>query len=401
MAYRDRKAMTMKSFIPLSVPNLKGNELKYVTEAIESEWVSTGGNFINRFEEYLASYVKVQSAVACQSGTAGLHLALLLSGVTREDLVIVPTLTFIAAVNPIKYVGASPLFMDCDNTLTIDCDKLESFCKEECELIEEVLVFKVTRQYVRAIIVVHVFGNMANMSRIMEIASRYKLKVIEDATESLGTYYTSGEYKGKYAGTIGDFGVYSFNGNKIITTGGGGMLVAQNSNDIKRAKYLSTQAKDDELYFIHNEIGYNYRMTNLQAAVGVAQLEQLENFIKIKKDNYLYYKSLLKQIEGVHLMPFREDSRSNYWFYALVLEKEMYIKRRNELIYQLQESGIQTRAIWGLIHKQKPYQKAYSYKIEKAEYYYDRVINLPCSSNLIKEEIRQVVEVLKNLLENK
>lgn len=393
--------MTMKSFIPLSVPNLKGNELKYVTEAIENEWVSTGGKFINIFEQHIASYVKVQEAVACQSGTAGLHLALLISGVKREDLVIVPTLTFIAAVNPVKYVGASPIFMDCDDTLTIDCEKLENFCKEECELIEGVLVFKATKQSVRAMIVVHVFGNMANMPRIMEIASKYKLKVIEDATESLGTYYTSGKYIGQYAGTIGDYGVYSFNGNKIITTGGGGMLIAQNPKDSKHAKYLSTQAKDDELYFIHNEIGYNYRMTNVQAAIGVAQLEQLDEFIKTKKDNYLYYDSLLNEIEGIRLMPFREDISPNYWFYALVLEKEEYIKRRNQIIHQLQESGIQTRAIWGLIHKQKPYEKAYNYKIEKAEYYYDRVINLPCSSNLTKEDIRQVVEVLKDILENK
>lgn len=391
----------MKSFIPLSVPNLKGNELKYVTEAIENEWVSTGGSFINIFEQHVASYVKVQEAVACQSGTAGLHLALLLSGVKREDLVIVPTLTFIAAVNPVKYVGASPIFMDCDDTLTIDCEKLESFCKEECELIEGVLVLKETKQSVRAIIVVHVFGNMANMPRIMEIASKYKLKIIEDATESLGTYYTSGKYIGQHAGTIGDYGVYSFNGNKIITTGGGGMLITQNSKDSQHAKYLSTQAKDDELYFIHNEIGYNYRMTNVQAALGVAQLEQLNEFIKTKKDNYLYYSNLLNEIEGIRLMPFRQNISPNYWFYALVLEKEEYITRRNQIIHQLQESGIQTRAIWGLIHKQKPYEKAYNYKIEKAEYYYDRVINLPCSSNLTKEDIRRVVEVLKDILENK
>lgn len=391
----------MKSFIPLSVPNLKGNELKYVTEAIENEWVSTGGKFINIFEQHIASYVKVQEAVACQSGTAGLHLALLLSGVKREDLVIVPTLTFIAAVNPVKYVGALPIFMDCDDTLTIDCEKLESFCEEECELIEGVLVLKTTKQSVRAIVVVHVFGNMANMSRVKEIASKYKLKVIEDATESLGTYYISGKYIGQYAGTIGDFGVYSFNGNKIITTGGGGMLIAQNPKDSKHAKYLSTQAKDDELYFIHNEIGYNYRMTNVQAAIGVAQLEQLDEFIKTKKDNYLYYDSLLNEIEGIRLMPFREDISSNYWFYALVFEKEEYIKRRNQMIDQLQESGIQTRAVWGLIHKQKPYEKEYNYKIEKAEYYYDRVINLPCSSNLTKEDIKRVVGVLKDILENK
>lgn len=390
--------MAMKSFIPLSVPNLKGNELKYITEAIESEWVSTGGSFINTFEKELAKYVNVPSAVACQSGTAGLHLALILSKIGAGDMVIVPTLTFIAAVNPVKYVGATPIFMDCDDSLTIDCDKLEEFCSEECKVVNNELIFKETKQRVGAIIVVHVFGNMANMTRIMGIAEKYNLKVIEDATESLGTYYKEGSYKGQHAGTIGDYGVYSFNGNKIITTGGGGMLIAKEQEDGKQAKYLSTQAKDDELYFIHNEIGYNYRMTNLQAAVGVAQLEQLDDFIAIKRENYKHYKNLLEDIKGVYLAPFNEDISANYWFYALVLEDEVLIKNRNKIIERLQENGIQTRAIWGLIHQQKPYEKEYSYKIEKAQYYYDRVINLPCSSNLTQEEVEHVVNVLKNII---
>ena len=273
-------------FIPLSVPNFKGNELKYVTEAIESEWVSTGGAFIDKFEKEVTSYVKSSGAVACQNGTSGLHIALEICGVKRDDEVIVPTLTFIAAINPVRYIGAEPVFMDCDDTLSMDMDKLEAFCETECDFIEGRLINKKTTRPIKAVLVVHIFGNMADMARLMPIAEKYNLMVVEDATEAIGTYYISGKYRGKYAGTIGNVGVYSFNGNKIITTGGGGMIVSNDQMLLKKAKHLTTQAKSDELYYTHDEVGYNYRMTNLQAALGLAQLEQLEAFIEIKKNNY-------------------------------------------------------------------------------------------------------------------
>lgn len=381
--------------IPLSVPNLKGNELKYVTEAIKTEWVSTGGGFVTRFENEIASYLKVNKAVACQSGTAGLHLALRLAGVGYGDEVIVPTLTFIAAVNPVRYQGAEPIFMDCDDTLNMDVEKLEQFCREECTLTEKGLVNNKTKKIIKAIIVVHVFGNMADMESIMKIAEKYRLKVIEDATEALGTYYKSGKYAGKFAGTIGDFGVYSFNGNKIITTGGGGMLVAKDSGMADKAKYLSTQAKDDTLYFIHNEIGYNYRMTNVQAAIGVAQLEQLEDFITIKEKNYYTYKKEIADIEGLSLLDFRSNTRPNYWFYSLIIDKE-YGLNRDQLLRKLSDAKIQTRPIWGLIHQQKPYVNNQTYKIEKAVQYREKILNIPCSSNLSYNDVLEVVSRLRS-----
>lgn len=386
----------MNEFIPLSVPNLKGNELKYVTDAVESEWVSTGGAYIDKFEENIANYLKIESAVACQSGTAALHLALIQSGVCSGDEVIVPTLTFIAAVNPVRYCNAYPVFMDCDDSLTLDTDKLKEFCENQCNYIDGMLINKETRRIIKAIIVVHIFGNLANMIEIMEIADRYNLKVIEDATEALGSYYTKGVYKGMYAGTIGDFGAYSFNGNKIITTGGGGMVVAKNRDDLDKIKYISTQAKDDTLYYVHDEIGYNYRMTNLQAALGVAQLEKLEEFIEIKKENYNLYKELFNEVDGVKLLDFNENVRPNYWFYSLVLEDDNI--NRDEVIKKLSQYRIQTRPIWGLIHDQKPYLETQSYKIEKACYYHDKVINIPCSSNLKKDEVIRVVVTIKNIL---
>ncbi|QHQ60692.1 LegC family aminotransferase [Anaerocolumna sedimenticola] len=380
----------MGKFIPLSVPNLKGNELEYITNAIETEWVSTAGPYISDFEKNIASYVGTQEAIACQNGTAGLHLALLVCGVTEEDIVIVPTLTFIAAVNPVKYIGAEPLFMDCDDSLTMDPLKLEKFCDTECDFIEGKLIDRSSGKHIKAIVIVHVFGNMADMERIVNIANKYHIKLIEDATEALGSYYTSGLYQGKYAGTIGDIGVYSFNGNKIITTGGGGMIVSNNQEYLDRSRYLSTQAKNDILYFVHDEVGYNYRMTNLQAALGLAQLEQLEKFISTKRENYFEYKK-----QGLLLLGFREDIRPNYWFYSYITDY------RDAVLQFMERSSIQARPIWKLIHTLQPYKGARAYRIEKAYYYYDHVLNIPCSSNLSKEDVEFVVDTIKGYGEEK
>ena len=383
----------MKQFIPLSVPNIKGNEIQYVTDALEKEWVSTGGAYIDRFEKEIAVYLNVNSAVACQSGSAGLHLSLVLANVTREDMVIVPTLPFIAAVNPVKYLGAAPLFMDCDDSLCMDMDKLQRFCETECELKDEKLIHLETQKHVKAAVVVHVFGNMADMEKAVKIADKYHLTLIEDATEALGSHYTKGDFAGRYAGTIGDIGVYSFNGNKIITTGGGGMMVTKDPVLSQRARYLSTQAKDDAVNFIHGEVGYNYRMTNLQAALGVAQLEKLNDFIMVKKANYQHYQEGIRTLDGLQLLPFNKAIEPNYWFYSLYIEDlEKYSKEA--IIEKLSENNIQTRPIWGLIHEQKPYQKDIAFDIEKAKDYHRRIVNLPCSSNLTVGDVDQVLEVL-------
>lgn len=387
----------MNKFIPLSVPNLRGKELLYVTQAVEEQWVSTGGTFITQFEENIAKYLKIDKAVACQSGTAALHLALILSGVQSGEEVIVPTLTFIAAVNPVKYVGAEPVFMDCDDTLTLDANKLEEFCSTQCHVEDGVLVNNKSGKKIRALIVVHIFGNMADMESIIAIAEKYNLKVIEDATEALGTYYKEGKFKGKFAGAIGDFGAFSFNGNKIITTGGGGMMVGKNEKMLIKAKYLSTQAKDDELYYLHNEVGYNYRMTNLQAALGVAQLEQLEEFIAIKKENYKLYKAEINSIDGLRILDFRVGTRPNYWFYSLQIDKDVYPMGRDELLKYLNRNSIQTRPIWGLIGDQKPYVNNETYKLQKSREYIQSILNIPCSSNLTKEDVLRVVETLKSI----
>ena len=389
----------MGRFIPLCIPNFEGNESKYVNDALAQGWVSTGGAYITELEKQLAEYVHAENVAACQSGTSALHLSLIECGVLPGDMVIVPTLTFIAAVNPVSYQFADPVFMDCDDTLCIDPVKVRSFCEEECEMQDGKLIHKATGKHVKAMVVVHVFGNMVDMEAIMDIAAEFNLKVIEDATEALATYYTEGRYKGKYAGTVGDFGAYSFNGNKIITTGGGGAVTAKDSKTVVHLRYLSTQSKDDPHYYIHNEIGYNYRMTNLQAALGVAQVEELAEFVERKNRNYETYKQLFEGFALGQMKDFRAGTKSNKWFYSLEMDMTKIHASLRDIITSLEARGVQTRAIWGLIHEQLPYKNAIAYKMEKAPYYSTCILNFPASTQITEEEMQYVVEQIKEVLE--
>ena len=387
----------MASFIPLSVPNFQGNEKEYVNEAVVSEWVSTGGSKVGDFENAIAHYVGMPRAVACSSGSSGLHLAAMVAGLGKGDEVLVPTLTFIAAVNPTtRYVGAEPVFIGCDDSLCMDPAAAERFCAERCELQGERLIDKATGAHVKAIVVVHVFGNMADMPAFLALAEKYHLILIEDATEALGTHYTEGPLKGKFAGTIGDVGVYSFNGNKIITTGAGGMVVSNLTDWAEHAKHLSTQAKADELQFLHDEVGYNYRMTNLQAALGLAQIEELEGFIAHKHAMWQMYKDALDGKNGYRILDFDENGvRPNKWFYSLYLEDDRH--DRDSLIAALQKEKIQTRPVWALIHEQADYPGSQAYGLEKAEEYRKRIVNLPCSTNLTREDCQRVIDLLLSL----
>lgn len=391
--------------IPLSTPNLNPEITNNLKECIETGWVSTGGRFISEFESKVADYLGVNDAVACQSGTAGLHTALRILGVCEGDEVIVPTLTFIAAVNPIKYQGANPIFMDCDDSLCLDVKKLRRFCEEECRLESDNLINNNTGKNVKAIIPVHIFGNMCDMEELMKIAHKYNLKVLEDATEALGTYYKEGKYKGRFAGTIGDIGVLSFNANKIITTGGGGMLLSNDNDCIKQARYLTTTAKDDGLFFAHNEIGYNYRMLNLQAALGVSQIDELESFIEIKIRNYDLYKAFFSEVAGIKVLPFLPSIRANHWFYSLEIENEYFQNNRgindarNYIMKKLIEMGIQVRPVWKLVHTQNAYLSNQSYEIDKAYYYESHILNIPCSSNLTSEEVEIVANSIIEIIQ--
>ena len=382
-----------KELICLSIPNFRGNEKKYVDEAIDASWVSTAGAFITKFEEQTAKYLNAAEACACQSGTAGLHLCLRHYGVGTEDIVLVPTLTFIATINAVMYQGAEPIFFDCDEHLCMDMGQAEKYLQEDCIREAERTVDKATGKTVKAMIPVHVFGDHCDMVKAMKLAEEYHLTVIEDATESLGGTFNQGPYTGMHTGTVGHAGVFSFNGNKIITTGGGGMIVAKDAADVRHMRYLSQQAKDDMQYFIHNEYGYNYRMTNLQAALGLAQMEELEDFVRIKQANYGRYAQRLAGCRYARLMPFGAGERSNKWFYSLELNTPD-AEKRDRLIRYLGENRIQSRPIWKLNHTQKPFEYFRHMDCPRATRFYDSIVNIPCSTNLTEEQIDRVCETL-------
>ncbi|MBU4444532.1 MAG: LegC family aminotransferase [Candidatus Marinimicrobia bacterium] len=386
----------MSEFIPLSVPSIKGNEWKYVKECIDTEWVSSAGKYVDQFEKDICRLSGAGYAIACVNGTAALQIALQLVGVTSDDEVIVPTITFIASVNAISYLNAKPVFMDCDDFYNIDVEKTIDFIRKETIYKNGFTFNKKTGKRIAAVIIVHVFGNPVNVVYLLDLCRARNLSIVEDAAESIGTYYTAGDLSSRHTGTIGDVGCYSFNGNKIITCGGGGMIVTNNRDYAERAKYLTTQAKDDPVRYIHHEIGYNFRLTNVQAALGVAQLESLQDYIIVKKKNYEYYKLNIDSIPGLYLANVPEYGHSNYWFYCLRINPDGYGKNREELMKYFSEHKIQTRPIWYLNHLQQPYKNAQSYRIEYAYKLYDRTLNIPCSVNITQAQLDTVIKVLKN-----
>ena len=382
-----------KEMIPLSIPNLCGNELKYVTRALLDGWVSSGGGDIATFETNFAAYVHADFACACQSGTAGLHLCLRHFGIGENDIVLVPTLTFIATINSVMYQRAVPVFIDCDDDMQIDAGQIRRFLEEDCLFDGQILKEKESGRTIKAIIPVHVFGDTCDMDSIMDISQTYGLVVIEDATESLGSVFDRGKYKDRHAGTVGHAGVCSFNGNKIITTGGGGMVFSDDAEAIGHMRYLSTQAKDDAVYFVHNEYGYNYRMTNIQASIGIAQLELLDDFIQKKKENFAYYSKKLDACEYAYLKPFKTGGSANHWFYSFVLNTPD-AQKRDALIHWMDNNNIQTRPIWKLNHTQKPLKLYRCVGAKRAERFYKSIVNIPCSTSLTHAQIDRVCSAL-------
>ncbi len=384
----------MAATIPLSEPCLNGNEWKYVKECLDTGWVSSAGPALERFENAVCSYTGAAHAIACVNGTAALHIALILAGVQPGEEVVVPSVTFIAPVNCVRYAGARPVFMDCDDFYNIDAAKTAEFLREHVVARRGGAYNKKTGRRIRALIAVHVLGNAVDIEPLYSVCREYGIALIEDATESLGTRYTSGKFAGKHTGTIGDFGVFSFNGNKIITTGGGGMLLARTPAAARRARYLVNQAKDDGSRYIHHSVGYNYRLTNIQAALGIAQMEQLPRFVQRKRSNYLLYKKAVDAIDGLHLADAPVYADNNMWMYALQVDARRYGRGPLELMSELSSKGIQTRPLWHLNHLQRPYRKYQSYKIKKAGDMLKKTLMLPCSVGLTKSDIHRVVKTL-------
>jgi len=381
--------------IPLSVPSLKGNEWNYVKECLDTEWVSTAGKFVEKFEAHFGDYIGTPYAIACVNGTAALQVALRIVGVLPGDEVIVPTLTFIATVNAVRYMGGEPVFMDCDDYYNIDIEKTTEFLRNQTEMRNGSTFNKVNGRRITAIVPVHIFGNAVRLHEILLLCRERNIKIVEDATESLGTFYVDAGLENRHTGTVGDIGCFSFNGNKIITTGGGGMIVTRFAQYAEQAKYLTTQAKDDEVRYVHNEVGYNFRLTNVQAAIGVAQLERLPELLELKRKNYAKYRQKIDLIDGLTLAASPPYARNNHWMYPLQIDQNIYGKDREELMEYLKVHGIQSRPIWYLNHLQTPYRDCQHYRIEKASHMLKSTLSIPCSANLKDSDIDYITDKLR------
>jgi len=383
--------------IPLIVPEIRGNEWKYVKECLDTNWVSSVGSYVDRFERVTADLVGAKYAIATVNGTAALHIALLLAGVEADDEVLVSTLTFIAPANAIRYVGAWPVFIDAEpRYLQIDPAGVVDFLENDCRWDGQILRNRRTGRRVKAILPVHILGHPVDLDPILAVAAKYSLPVIEDATEGLGA-----RYREKSLGSFGDAGCFSFNGNKIITTGGGGMLVTNNADWAARARYLTTQAKDDPIEYVHNAVGYNYRLTNMLAAMGCAQMEQLDTFIEAKRQIAKRYQESMASLAGIHLPEEADWAFSSFWMYTVLIDESVSPLDSRKLIQELAGQNIQTRPLWQPIHRSLAHNNTASPPSPNADTLYRQAVSLPCSVGLTTCAQDRVVEVIAGLMKNK
>ena len=368
-----RKLYNTDDFIPLHEPCFRGNEKKYLNECIDSNFVSSVGKFVDLFEKKVEEYTGSKYAIAAVNGTAGLHLALILLKVNQGDEVITQPLSFIAIANAISYIGAKPVFIDVDKeTLGLSSEKLEDFLLKKTYKGQDGYFYnKETKKRIKACIPMHTFGHPVRTDEIIKICNKYNISLIEDAAESLGSFYND-----KHTGTFGKIGVLSFNGNKIITTGGGGMILTDDDYLAEKAKHLTTQAKVPHKWeYVHNYIGYNYRLTNIAAAIGVAQLEQLPFFIKNKRKLADQYNKFFIKTE-IQFIKESKNSKSNYWLNAIVLKNRF---ERDNFLEFTNSNGIMTRPVWELMNRLEMYKTCQTENIENAEWLSDRVVNIPSS----------------------
>ena len=381
--------MSNEKFIPLSVPNMAGNEWKYVKECLDTGWISSVGSYVTRFEEMVAEFAGLSYGVAAVNGTAALHISLLLSGVKQHDYVILPNLTFVASANSIAYMGAEPLLIDADPKLwQMDLDLLEEFLEKETEVRNGSLVYIKNGRRIGAIMPVHILGNMCDMDRFLSIVGKYPLPVVEDSTEALGT-----TYKGKSAGSFSPLACFSFNGNKIISTGGGGVIVTNDEKLAKHAKHLTTTAKASADEYYHDEVGYNYRLVNVLAAIGVAQMELLPGFIRRKQECVAFYK---KELEGVGDISFQEelpDVKTNGWLFTIQTSKQ------RELLDHLNANKILSRRFWMPMNKLPMYKHCiYIQQKDNADHIYNTCLSIPSSTSITDEELSIVVKEIRTAI---
>ncbi|MCA0362417.1 MAG: LegC family aminotransferase [Bacteroidetes bacterium] len=368
--------------IPLSVPNISGNEWQYVKECLDTGWVSSVGSYVNKFEDIIKDYTGAKFAIATSNGTSALHIALQLSGVQAGDWVICPNITFVASANSISYCGAKPLLIDIEeDTWQMDLKLLKKYLQKNTEIINNECVIIETGEVIRAIMPVHILGHLVDIKEVLKIAEEFHLKVVEDSTEALGSFLDE-----KHAGTFGQFGTLSFNGNKILTTGGGGIIMTNDEDLAKKAKHLTTQAKASVSEYFHDETGYNYRLVNILAAIGVAQMEQLPEFLKVKKRISERYLEAFKDDNNIIFQKQLFGSKPNNWLYTI------RVNDKNGLIGYLKENQIEARPFWVPMNSLPMFKDSF-YVSEKdfSHLIYDSCVSIPCSTSLSPEDQEQVI----------
>lgn len=371
-----RELYGTRDFIPLSVPKFVGNEKKYLEECIDTTFVSSVGKFVEYFEEEMAKYTGAKKAVVCVSGTNALHMSLILCGVERDDEVLTQALTFIATCNALSYIGAYPVFIDVDkSTMGLSPNALKEWLIKNSEIKNGVCYNKNTGRKVKACVPMHTFGHPTRIEELAQICAEYHIELVEDAAESIGS-----RYKGRHTGTFGKVGIISFNGNKTITTGGGGMMLFQDEELGKLAKHITTQAKVPHRWeFIHDYIGYNYRMPNINAALGCAQLEHVDEFVASKRQVAKEYAAFFKNIDGIDFFVEPENSFSNYWLNAVILENKA---AQLEFLEYTNDNGIMTRPIWELMSRLVLFKNCENDGLKNTIWFADRVVNIPSSVRL-------------------
>lgn len=392
MSTRFESGASVAQTIPLCIPEIRGNEWKYVKDCLDTGWVSSVGSYVDRFEADMARYVGTKRAVATSNGTSALHIALLVAGVQPDDEVLVSTLTFIAPANAVRYAHAWPVFMDADpDYWQMDVAKVADFLRDECRReAGGALINKRSGRRMRAILPVHVLGHPVDLDPLLALARDYGLAVIEDATESLGA-----DYKGRRVGQFGDLACFSFNGNKLLTTGGGGMITTNDDRLADRAKYLTTQAKDDPVEYVHHEVGYNYRLVNLLAAVGCAQLEQIDGYVAAKRAIAKRYADALADLPGVMPMKQAPWAASVFWMYTALFDESVWGADFRSLLKAFSAEKIQTRPLWQPLHQSRAHQGAQAYRCDVAERLGRIALSLPCSVGLSEEQQQRAIAVLK------
>jgi perosamine synthetase len=376
--------------IPLSIPHLEGNEWTYVKECLDTGWISSAGAYVNQFEQQVADYVGAKYGVACMNGTAGLHIAQLLLGIGEEAHVLAPNVTFIATLNAISYAGAEPILVDVDPAnWQMDLDLLDAWMEAHTAWVQlegkQWRVYGQTGKPIKAIMPVHVLGNMGNIDQLVALAQKYNLEIIEDSTEALGSFY-----KGRHAGTFGKIGVFSFNGNKIISTGGGGVIVTDDAELAKRAKHLTTQAKTSAMEYIHDEIGYNYRLVNVLAAIGVAQMERFERLLEKKQRMDAYYRQELAGVGDIVFQEVPDGVVPNGWLFTFKTQQ------MRGLLEFLNAREIQSRPFWMPMNQLQMFAGCtYVQTHNHSAQIYESCISIPSSAGITQEELQTVVAAIR------